>query len=61
MKSILVQIAECGTLFELFPHIVAKVPTVSAFIKYKGIDIKMGQFLLLTVASGTRRKVRSAL
>lgn len=61
MKVILFQIAGCGTLSELFSHIVREVPTVSAFIMYKGIDIKMGPFLLLAVVSGTRREVRSAL
>lgn len=61
LKVILVQIAGCRTLSELFLHIDIKVPTISAFIRYKRIDIKMGPFLLLTVVSGARREVRSAL
>lgn len=44
------------TLSELFSHIIREVPTISAFIRYKEIDIKIGPFLLLTVVSGTGRE-----
>lgn len=46
---------------ELLSYIVREMPTISAFTGYKGIDVKMGPFLLLTVVSGTRREVRFAL
>lgn len=55
MRVILFQIG-CVTLSELFSHIIREVPTISSFTRCKGIDIKIGPFLLLTVVSGTGRE-----
>lgn len=60
MKVISFQITGCGTLSELFSRLIREMP-VSAFIRYKVIDIKMGPFLQLIVVSVTRKEVRCTL